>query len=144
VKKLFVGSILLLIVLIAVFSYVEINKAYAEIINMNWSIKLPSAYKEIYSVESEASFHGDGERYHIFEYKNEEKINLSLNWENNKNLAMESTIEKVLNTLNISKENMPNFQSKYKYYTEEKSDSSKIYLIFVNDMKRLYIIEDIY
>ena len=140
VKKLFVGSILLLIVLIAVFSYVERNKAYAEIINMNWSIKLPSAYKEIYSVDSEASFHGDGERYHIFEYKNEEKINLSLNWENNKNLAIESTIEKVLNTLNISKENMPNFQGKYKYYTEEKSDSSKIYLILVNDMKRLYII----
>ena len=146
VKKLLIllGSILLVIALLIVFLYVQITKPYSEIINMNWSIKLPTSYKEIYSVDSGASFHGDGERYHVFEYKNEEDINLSLNWKNNKNVAIESSTEKVLNTLNISKEEMPNFESEYKHYTKEKEDdSSKIYLIFFTDTKKLYVIEDI-
>lgn len=39
---------------------------------------------------------------------------------------------------------MPNFQSDYKYYIEKKyGDSSKLYLIFMTDTKKLFVIEDI-
>lgn len=136
--------IVLAVLVIAVFLYVQINKPYTEIIDINWSIKLPDSYKEIYSIDSGADFHGDGERYHIFEYTEENEINQSLNWENNKDNSIETEIEKVLSQLNVPKENMPNFQSNYKYYTIGKDDNSKIYLIFTTDSKKLYVVEDMY
>ncbi|MBN7573397.1 hypothetical protein C1H57_05250 [Clostridium sp. 2-1] len=146
-KKLFkfIGVFLLIVViLISVFLYIQINKPYTEVIDINWSIKLPDSYKEIYSIESIASVHGDGERYHIFEYTKEDDIDQSLNWESNKDKSIEAEIDKVLSGLNVPKENMPNFQSDYKYYIEKKdSDSSKLYLIFMTDTKKLFVIEDI-
>lgn len=146
-KKLMIFLIVILLVivlLITVLFYWNINKPYTEIINLNWSIELPNSYKEIYSIDIGASFHGDGERYHIFEYNNKKDINIPLNWENNKNIAIESAIEKVLNDLNVAQVNSPNFKDEYKYYSKTADDSSKIYLIFVPNTKRLYVIEDIY
>ncbi len=68
----------------------------------------------------------------------------TLNWESNKDKSIEAEIDKVLSGLNVPKENMPNFQSDYKYYIEKKdSDSSKLYLIFMTDTKKLFVIEDI-
>jgi len=57
--------ILLLGVVISAFVYREVKKTYTEIINSNWSIKLPTTYKKIYSTDSGSSFHGDGVRYNI-------------------------------------------------------------------------------
>jgi hypothetical protein len=143
------SSVLLGIVLIGSFIYFYLNKPYTEVIKANWSISLPKPYKEVYSTNSGESFHGDGERYSIFEYKNKEDIDLSLNWDNNENEAVNSAIIKtieseiieVINGLSIPMENMPDFKSKYKYYTTQKNDFSKIYLIFVPDTKKLYVIE---
>ena len=36
---------------------------------------------------------------------------------NNKNKSIETEIGKILSTLDVPDENMPNFQSNYKYYT---------------------------
>ncbi len=146
-KKLFKLTgvfLLIVIILVSVFLYIQINRPYTEIIDVNWSIKLPDSYKEIYSMESIASVHGDGERYHIFEYTKEEEISQSLNWESNKDKSVEAEIDKVLSGLNVPKENRPNFQSDYKYYIEKKDhDSSKLYIIFITGTKKLYVIEDI-
>lgn len=136
--------IVLAVLVIAVFLYVQINKPYTDIIDVNWHIKLPDSYKEIYSIESETSFHGDGERYHIFQYTKESDINQSVNWKNNKDEYIQIEIDKVLSSLNVPKENIPNFQNNYKYYTIGKDDNSKIYLIFTTESKKLYVVEDIY
>lgn len=108
---------------------------------MNWSIKLPNSYKEIYSIDSGPSFHGDGERYNIFDYKNQEEVISPLQWEKSKNVMVESPVKRVISSLNVPKEYMPNFQEPYMYYSIKKKDSSIIYLIFFPDIKRLYIAE---
>lgn len=143
-KFIYVGVLLFIIIIIFVFSYIQINKSYTRIIDTNWSIKLPNSYKKIYYIDSGASFHGDGERYTILKYTKEDDINKSVNWKNVKDKSIETEINKVLSTLNVPIENMPNFQSNYKYYTTVKDASSKIYLLFFNDTEKLYIIEDIY
>lgn len=143
-KLISVFVLLSVIIVIIVFVYRQINKPYTKIIDMNWSIKLPTAYKEIYSIDSGASFHGDGKRYHIFQYTKENGMNQSVNWESNKDKSIETEIDNVLSELNVPKENMPDFQNKYKYYTLVEQDSSKIYLIYISDMEKLYVIEDIY
>lgn len=117
---------------------------YTKIIDRNWSIKLLDSYKKIYSIDSGANVHGDGERYHIFQYTNENDVKKSVNQESNKNKSIETEIDKVLYELNVPKENMPDFQNSYKYYTLSKEDSSKIYLVFISDTEKLYVIEDIY
>ena len=144
-KKLLklLGGILLVMMIISLFLYFQINKSYSDIISMNWSIRLPNSYIEVYSAQGDVNFHGDGPRYHILEYKNDKDMDLSVNWENNKNLGIEAAVGKILSTLNVSKDNMLNFQSKYKYYTKEKNGLSKIYLIYFADTKKLYVIEDI-
>lgn len=142
--KFIVLAVLAIALFLAVFIYVQINKTYTEIIDMNWSIKLPDSYKEIYAIDSGASFHGDGERYHVFQYTNENDINQAVNWESNKDKYIETEVNKVLSELNVPEENMPDFQISYKYYTQLKDDSSKIYLLYVNNTKKLYVIEDIY
>lgn len=143
-KFIYVGVLLLIIIIIFVFSYIQINKSYTKIIDMNWSIKIPNSCKKIYYIDSGASFHGDGQRYTIFEYTKEDNINQSINLENSKNKSIETEINKVLSTLNVPIENLPNFQNNYKYYTTAKDDSSKIYLLFFNYTEKLYVIEDIY
>lgn len=140
----FIGALLSFIIVITVVLYVQMNEKYIKIIDMNWSIKLPDLCKETYYIDSGASFHGDGERYTIFQYARENEINQSVNWENNKNKSIETKIDKILSTLNIPKENIPDFKSNYKYYATQKDDSSKIYLIFITNTKKLYVIEDIY
>lgn len=129
---------------ITIFLYMQINKPYTEAIDINWAIKLSDLYKEIYSIDSGASVHGDGERYHIFQYINENDINQSVNWESNKDKSIEAEVNKVLSQLNVPKEDMPDFQSDYKYYVKKKDhNSSNLYLIFMTDTKKLFVIEDI-
>ncbi|WP_058486536.1 hypothetical protein [Defluviitalea phaphyphila] len=144
-KPLKLISILLLFVILSgVFFYMKTNN-YAKIINLNWDIKLPNSYKEVYSTDSGANFHGDGEKYHIFEYKNEEEINKALDWIDGKNVQIEAEIDKILNNFDISKKNIPipDYNKEYKYYTEIKEDNSKIYFLFIPETKMLYIVEDI-
>ncbi|MCX7883623.1 MAG: hypothetical protein N2448_01105 [Caloramator sp.] len=135
---------ILLIAVIFLLLFTQTHKSYTSIINLNWSIKLPKPYKEIYSVESGASFHGDGQRYHVFEYKNKNDIENKLNWTDTKNPDIESKIDTILDSLNVANTNRPDFDKKYKYYFKVKEDNSKIYLIFYDDIGKLYIIEDIY
>lgn len=43
--------------------------SYASTIEKNWGLCLPDGYREVYSADSGASFHGDGVRYHVFQYE---------------------------------------------------------------------------
>lgn len=117
---------------------------YTVVINMNWSIKLPNSYKEIYSKNSGPSFHGDGIRYHILEYKNKGDIALSLHWKDDKNSEIETSVKNALESLNVPVIYMPNFNSNYKYYLKKKEDSSVIYSIFFPSVRKLYIVEEIH
>lgn len=119
-------------------------KPYTEIIKANWNISLPDLNNEIYSLSSEPSFQGDGPRYHVLDYKNSDTEKLFLNWNEERNIYIESDIYKITDKLNVSSKYMPDFSHKYKYYIKTKTDSSTLYLVFAVDSKKLYVIEDIY
>lgn len=140
----FLVPILFTFITFAIFICISINQPYTKIIYSNWDIKLPTPYKEIYYTDSGESFHGDGERYSVFQYKKEKDILESLNWQDGKKSSIEESINEVLIKLNVSVENMPNFKNSYKYYATGKEDHSKIYFIFFTDTKKLHVIEDIY
>lgn len=148
-KKRIISITIGVILLVTAFNLVLLAPVFttlfasnAKIIYMNWGINLPKAYTEIYSVEGDGSIFGDGPRYHIFQYKNDSEINKNIKWISNKNADMESDTNSILKSLKVSDKYMPDYQKKYQYYTKKKDDNSTLYLVYFNDIKDLYIIEN--
>ena len=62
---------------------------------------------------------------------------------------MEEEIKAVVENLKeedgeISEEYKINFSKRYEYIRKDKDDNSKLYLIYIIDENRIYVIEDIY
>ncbi len=139
-----VGIVILAFIVKDAFQHHILETSYADIIHINWSIDISDIskdYEEIYSTDSGASFHGDGERYHIFQCTNSDEILQWLNWTSNKNDEMEAEVAEILEPLHIPKEYLPDFQENYQYFATTKEDHSRIYFIFVPDTKKLYVVE---
>ncbi len=134
-----IGAITITTILSTAIMVKEHNRYY-HIINSNWNINLPREYEEIYHTDSGPSFHGDGERYAIFQYENLDEINSLLEWEN-KNDYVEPRIKEILDNLEVSKEYYPDFNNDFRYYYKIKEDRSEIYIILNSKLKKVYIIE---
>ena len=116
-----------------------------DVIYENWNIRLPQSGKEIYYITGEPSFHGDGPRFSVYEYDDEEIIDSSFDWKDKKNTNVEDEINNILKILDeyndVPKEYIPNLEKSYKYLTNSKEDGSDIYLIYVTGENRIYVIE---
>ena len=142
-------KIILIFIVIIVFSFLGIiiyNNLtnYSNVLKINWNIKLPKV-KEIYSANTDTNFHGDGIRYHIFSYKNEDKIEKLFNWstKERETIYYSSYSESVSNWLGkikVSKENYPNY-SNCKYYYNKQNDNSEIIILWDDNENKLYIVE---
>lgn len=116
----------------------------------NWHVRLPEGGKEIYYTDSGANFHGDGQRYSVYKYDNEETISNAFEWKNKKDKNIEEEIKEVLQYLKEENVKIPekykiDFNKKYKYIIKiDDHDDSKLYLIYISDEKRIYVIENIY
>lgn len=126
-----------------IIRYVRWNSAYSNIIKNNWGIELSKQYKEIYSLDSGPSFHGDGERYHIFQYDDNKHVSPFLVWQGENDLYIEEKVKNIIINLNVPEKYTPDFSRKYNYYYKTDTDSSKIYILFFHESNRLYIIEQI-
>lgn len=122
-----------------------------DIIYANWEVKLPSPTKELFCENGPSSFHGDGERYHVFEYENEEDIKSAFVWNNEKTNFINEGFEKVLEGLQsydevekIPENYIPNLNEDYKYYTKSLEDNSKLYLVYIPGVKKIFVGEDIF
>lgn len=129
--------------LLGSFNSFKKELGYAAIINSNWDITLPCDYEEIYSYKSKSNFWSYGKKYHIFEYKDVDKLYSILDWKDEKNDELEEEITELLDVLEIPKVYFPNFNSNYKYYIKENMDSSKLYVIFIPYYKILIVIENL-
>ncbi len=63
-----------------------------DVIYENWHVRLPEGGKEIYYTDSGANFHGDGQRYSVYKYDNEETISNAFEWKNKKDKNIEEEI----------------------------------------------------
>lgn len=121
-----------------------------DVIYENWHIRLPEGGEEIYYTDSGASFHGDGVRYSVYKYDNKETISNVFNWKNKKDKNIEEEIKELLQYLKEDNVKIPekykiDFNKKYKYIRKiDDYDDSKLYLIYIIDEKRIYVVENIY
>jgi len=133
---------LFLLLVVVVYDFTKEFNIYINIIDNNWDIQLPENLIEFYKDDSGPSFNGDGDRYHVFKFENNDDFTSSIQWCDNKNLLFQCNVEGILEKLNIPKEFYPNFQCDYEYYFKiNLEDSSEIYIISIPDLKKVYVIE---
>ena len=147
-KKKIVLIVIFIIVVFSLLGIIIYNNLsnYSNVLKANWNVELPkNSIKEIYSANSDSSFHGDGIRYHIFSYKNENKIEELFNWsiEEKETIFYSSYSESVNNWLNkikVSQENYPDY-SNCKYWYKKQDDNSEIIILWNSKENKLYIVE---
>lgn len=137
--------VIILLILIGFITYnlIKLNTIYSQNISSNWNIKLPSSYSQVYPLTNDSTLEKPCKRYHIFKYDDINQLNNLLNWKIKDDSSLEDTLTTILNSMDIPKEFMPQFQCDYKYFIQKKDDSSIIYILLVNKYNMLYIIEDI-
>ncbi len=142
---LIVIFIIIVFSLLGIIIYNNISN-YSNVLKANWNIKLPkNLVEEVYSANSDSSFHGDGIRYHIFSYKNEDKIEKLFNWSIKEKETIyyssySESINNLLSKIKVSKKNYPNY-SNCKYWYNKQNDNSEIIILWDSEENRLYVVE---
>lgn len=116
------------------------RNSYLKVIRNNWGLSLPAGCVEVYEIDSGPSFHGDGERYHVFEYREGKEVPV---WGNAEGLqdADRKRIVEILDGLDGKKEWYPDFESVTDMGKDKKQDGSCVYFLFDGEAARLYVVE---
>lgn len=137
----------LLVCVIVCFTACYSPSDYASAINANWGISLPAEakYKQEYENSTEASFNGDGFRYHVFSYEKEEPIDKLLAWSQTerKTIYCDSIKEAALQWLNeigVPKVNRPTYKDCV-YWYQSQDDNSELLIFKDAAQKKLYVVE---
>ena len=136
-------SIFLLIAAISFIKQIKSGTSYLNTIKLNWNISLPNNCKEIYHVDSGASFHGDGERYHVFRYDADITLDAPISKLKASVYDRESVLN-ILSKLKAEKEFYPDFDSITHGVVLKQNDTSTLYLYYSTLQRILYVTEDFY
>jgi len=139
-------------VVIGIFVFQMITKTaedatkYTSVIQINWKLSLPTNYIEIYEKDSGPSPHGDGTRYHIFQYEETATMNNLFSWshggfETNYADSCKDAVTELLESLEVPQEYYPDFQ-KGRYWYKNKEDSSELILCWNAQTGVLYVVEN--
>lgn len=119
------------------------GRDYFFVFRQNWSIAMPTNAKLLYQANSEANIHGDGERYHVFQYDKTPAFPESMK---SISAVPEEEREDVLKILSsgitVEQKYLPDFDGATLGMKAKKGDSSRVYLYYVESSKTLYMIED--
>ncbi len=143
-KKLISVTALVIAVILAaglpMLQWAAGRNSYLKVIRNNWGISLPAGCLEIHEADSGPSFHGDGERYHVFEYWEGKEVPV---WGNTGELqeADRELITGILDRLDGKKEWYPDFGAVTDVKKEKKQDGSCVYFLFDKEAARLYVVE---
>lgn len=120
---------------------------YSKLLYENWGIKIPATAhcRQIYEMDSGPSFHGDGIRYHIFSYKNEDDIKDMLAWRSDEgitifNQSYSEAVNAWLDRITVSYSHRPNY-NECCYWYQTKDDNSEVLVLWDKSQSKLYIVE---
>ena len=147
-KKSFIIKIAIAVfLLLSLIPILKTISTYSTALKANWGISLPfkAKYKEIYWESSGTSFNGDGIRYHILSYQNEEYIDSMVNWSNlEKETRIHSSYREAtsnwLKEIEVPKKYYPDFDECLYWYDFQR-DNSEIIMFLNKQKKEIYIVE---
>lgn len=144
------GIIITSIVLIITVLIIIVNcylSDYLNIFELNWNRSIPKevGLTEVYAADSGASFHGDGIRYHVYSYRQEEPVHQSFNRkeediEPDFYESLTDAAEDWLDSINIPEEKRPAYnECYYTYFVQD--DNSELIIFWNRIIQKIYIVE---
>ena len=118
----------------------------ADTLENNWGIVLSdeSGWEEIYHADSGASFHGDGERYHIVTYEQEDVIENMVAWSADQGNVWNKTYPELMEDWIRYTDAEPDKYPVYDgcmYWYQRDSDGSEIIMCWNKAKAKIYIAE---
>lgn len=147
-RKLLMAAVTLAILLAVIAATLALwgKSDYNSVLQANWDISLPSAakYDLIYTKDSGASFHGDGERFHIFTYLNQSPIEEMFQWKAEEDyISYSDEVDEWLDYIEVPAEHRPNYADCL-YWHHRKSDGSEIIILWDQQVKLIYVTESFF
>ena len=130
-----------LAVLLAV-SFLQTAGDYMRTVNLNWELDLPASQGCLYETDSGASFHGDGERYHVLEYAGDGRLEQALAEQATPLPSAENPVTEILDDLSVPADQRPDFADCGVFTADHPSDDrNRLYLLVNSAGTRLYVVE---
>ena len=130
-----------LAVLLAV-SFLQTAGDYMRTVNLNWELDLPTSQGCLYETDSGASFHGDGERYHVLEYAGDGRLEQALAEQATPLPSAENPVTEILDNLSVPADQRPDFADCGVFTADHPSDDrNRLYLLVNSAGTRLYVVE---
>ena len=130
-----------LAVLLAV-SFLQTAGDYMRTVNLNWELNLPASQGCLYETDSGASFHGDGERYHVLEYAGDGRLEQALAEQATPLPSAENPVTEILDDLSVPADQRPDFADCGVFTADHPSDDrNRLYLLVNSAGTRLYVVE---
>lgn len=146
-KKTIISIIFACMIIVSGVMYWNYSKDYNHVIKENWNISIPSDsdYSEVYSKDARSSFNGDGVRYHVFTYENEEPIEKMFSWKKDQGKTIYDgdyidATNKWLDEINVLAISRPT-HTNCVYWNKSHEDHSEIIILWNKKEKRLYVVE---
>ncbi|MCD8119810.1 MAG: hypothetical protein LUE29_10095 [Lachnospiraceae bacterium] len=121
---------------------------YSSVLYANWGFSLPikAGYSEIYSRSTEASWHGDGIRYHVFSCKNTEPVSEMFDWQLTERATQDcesysEAVEKWLAEISVPEEEYPDMEECCWWYQSRAVGGDEILVLWNESEGKLYIVE---
>lgn len=139
-KVVFLFSMLVITAGLLLAHRISERNSYLRIIQANWQVDLPYGCRQLYEIDSGKSFHGDGERYHVFRYE-ESKEQPVLEDGNLLSEASKGRVIAILESLRADKDWYPYFEKVTGKRIYRKQDGSFMYLLYEEEERKLYVVE---
>lgn len=118
------------------------GRAYFAVIRINWDISLPTHATLRYENRTEAGVHGDGERYHVYQYSRTPDFAGLLTPSNGISAEDKADVLLILSrSMTVDDTNLPDFEHVTFERKERQRDNSRLYLYYVESKKQLFVIE---
>ena len=130
-----------LAVLLAV-CFLQTAGDYMRTVNLNWELDLPASQGCLYETDSGASFHGDGERYHVLAYADNSGLEETLTEEATPVSSAEVPVTEILDLLAVPADQRPDFSDCRGFTAAHPTDErNRLYLLVNSAGIRLYVVE---
>lgn len=141
-RLVYVVLAIILVESIGVGIYINYCRDYFRVFRLNWNISLPTNAKQLYEMQSEANIHGDGERYHVFQYDETPKFPEPMKPVSAVPEEEQEDVLKILSSgMTVEEKYLPDFDRVTLRMKAVKKGSTRMYLYYVESSQTLYIIE---
>jgi len=141
-RLVYVVLAIILVESIGVGIYINYGRDYFRVFRLNWNISLPTNAKQLYEMQSEANIHGDGERYHVFQYDKTPDFPAEMVPVTTVSQEEREDVYKILSSgITVEEKYLPDFDRVTLRMKAVKKGSTRMYLYYVESSQTLYIIE---